>query len=104
MAASEIIKRIYAPTALVGQIYAAPFGSENLTAIGNVLEATIDYSEDVEVQDDMTVPGGGNHGERRRVTGIKFSSKLADLNVTNLARAILGTALPQDAGTVVDKA
>lgn len=104
MAASEIIKRIYAPTALVGQIYAAPFGIENLTAIGNVLEATIDYSESVEEQENMTALGGGNYAEYRRVTGIKFSAKLADLNVTNLARAILGTALPQDAGTVTDKA
>lgn len=103
MAAQEIIKRIYAPTALVGQIYAVPFGGANLTPVGNALEATIEYKEDVESQDDMTVLGGGKHGERRRVTDITFKAKLVDLNITNLARAILGTALPQDAGTVVDR-
>lgn len=103
MAASAIVKRTYAPTALVGQLYADPYGSSTLTAVGNVLEATVEYKEDVESQDDMTQLGGGKHGERRRVTDITFSAKLADLNVTNLARAILGTAMPQDAGSVVDK-
>lgn len=103
MAAMDIVKRIYAPTALVGQIYAAPYGATSLPPIGNVLEASVEYKEAVESQDDMTVLGGGKHGERRRVTDITFKAKLADLNVTNLARAVLGTALPQDAGAVTDK-
>lgn len=103
MAASEITKRIYAPTALVGQLYAAPYGSTNLVPIGNALEAIIEFKEDVESQEDMTVLGGGKHAERRRVTDIMFKAKLADLNITNLARAILGGTLPQDAATVTDK-
>lgn len=104
MAAADIVKRIYAPTALVGQIYAAPYGVTSLPPIGNVLEASVEYKEAVESQDDMTQLGGGKHGERRRVTDITFKAKLADLNITNLARAVLGTALPQDAGAVADKA
>lgn len=103
MAAMDIVKRIYAPTALVGQIYAAPYGVANLTPVGNVLEAGVEYKEAVESQEDMTALGGGKHGERRRVTEINFKAKLADLNIANLARAVLGTALPQDAGTVADK-
>ena len=93
MAATEIIKRTYAPSALVGKIYAAPYGgAAPLTPIGNVLEAATEQSENVEKQDDMTILGGGTHAEIRRVTGVKFSAKIADLNVVNLARAVLGTA------------
>ena len=103
MAATEIIKRTYAPSALVGKIYAAPYGgAAPLTPIGNVLEASTEQSEDVEKQDDMTLLGGGTHAEIRRVTGVKFSAKIADLNVVNLARAVLGTVSPMDAGTVAN--
>ena len=84
MAATEIIKRTYAPSALVGKIYATPYNSAApLTPIGNVLEASTEQSEDVEKQDDMTLLGGGAHAEIRRVTGVKFSAKIADLNVVN---------------------
>lgn len=102
MAASEIIKRLHAPTAMVGKFYVAAYGATSLPPIGNVLEATIQYKEEVESQPDMTEAGGGKHGVKRRVNDITFSAKLADLSVTNLARAILGTAMPQDAGSVVD--
>lgn len=105
MAAQEIIKRTYAPSALVGKIYATVYGSAApMTPIGNVLEAGTEQSEDVEKQDDMTALGGGTHAEIRRVTGVKFSAKLADLNIVNLARAMLGTVSPEDAGTVTDVA
>jgi hypothetical protein len=103
MAATEIIKRTYAPSALVGKIYAAPYGgAAPLTPIGNVLEASTEQSENVEKQDDMTLLGGGTHAEIRRVTGVKFSAKIADLNVVNLARAVLGTVSPMNAGTVAN--
>lgn len=105
MAAIEIIKRTYAPSALVGKIYAAPYNSAApLTPIGNVLEAATEQTESVEKQDDMTVLGGGTHAEFRRVTGVKFSAKIADLSVVNLARAALGTVSPMDAGTVTNVA
>ena len=77
MAATEIIKRTYAPSGLVGKIYAAPYGSGTaLVPIGNVLEAATEQSENVEKQDDMTQLGGGTHAEIRRVTGVKFSAKV----------------------------
>lgn len=103
MAANEIIKRTYAPSGLVGKIYASPYGSAAaLMPIGNVLEASTEQAESVEKQDDMTAVGGGVHAEIRRVTGVTFKAKLADLNIVNMARAVLGTVNPQDAGTVAD--
>ncbi|WOI47695.1 hypothetical protein [Acidovorax sp. BLS4] len=103
MAAIEIIKRTYAPSGLVGKIYAKPYGTAAaLVPIGNVLEASTEQAESVEKQDDMTALGGGVHAEIRRVTGVTFKGKLADLNIVNMARAVLGTVNPQDAGTVAD--
>ena len=104
MAATEIVKRVYRPSALVGQVYAAVYGSNApLIPIGNVLDMQVEYKEDVQKQEDMTKLGGGTHAEIRRVTDVGFKATLADLNVTNLARAILGTVDPQNAGQVTDK-
>lgn len=102
MAAQEIIKKTYRPTARVGKFYAAVYGSAALVPIGNVLEASTEQTESVEKQDDMTALGGGTHAELRRVTGVMFKAKLADINIVNLARATRGTVAPEDAGTVTD--
>lgn len=102
MAAIEIVKKTYRPVARIGQIYAAPYGSTALVPIGNVLEASTEQSESVIKQEDMTVLGGGTHAELRRITGVKFSAKLADLNIANISRALRGTVEAQDAGTVTD--
>lgn len=102
MAATEIIKKTYRPVARVGQFYAAVYGSSVLLPMGNVLEATTEQTESVEKQDDMSALGGGTHAELRRITGVMFKAKLADLNVTNLSRALRGTVTPQDAGAVTD--
>lgn len=104
-AATDIMKRTYAPSAMVGQLYAAVYGSgAALLPIGNVLEASTEYKEDVEKQEDMSKLGGGVHAERRRVSEVTFKAKLADLNIVNLTRAVLGTASPVAAGTVADVA
>ena len=101
MAAQEIVKKIYRPAYTVGQVYAAPYGSGGaLVPIGNVLEMATEHNEDVERQNDMTKLGGGVHAEVRRVTEVNFSATLADLNVVNLARAVLGTVAAQDADDV----
>ena len=102
MAAIDIIKRTYRPVARVGQFYAAVYGSTVLLPMGNVLEASTEQTESVEKQEDMTAMGGGTHAELRRITGVMFKAKLADLNVVNLARALRATVVPQDAGTVTD--
>lgn len=49
-----------------------------------------EHDEDVQKQDDMTRMGGGVHAEVRRIKDITIKMKLADLNVVNLTRAVLG--------------
>lgn len=102
MPAIDITRRTYRPVARVGKFYAAVYGSAVLVPMGNVLEASTEHTESVEKQDDMSALGGGTHAELRRVTGVMFKAKLADLNITNLSRALRATAAPQDAGAVVD--
>lgn len=102
MAATEITRKIYRPVARVGQFYAAVYGTSVLLPMGNVLEASTEMAESVEKQEDMSVLGGGTHAELRRVTGVTFKAKLADLNTTNLTRALRGTLSEQNAGTVTD--
>lgn len=99
----ELIKKTYRPSMNVGQVYARPYGSSTLPVpVGNVLELSLEQTEDVIQQDDMTKLGGGVHAEVRRIKDIKCKMKLADLNVVNLARAALGTVQAIAAGTVVD--
>ena len=101
---SEITQKIYRPSLTVGQVYARPYGSAMLPVpIGNVLELKIEHDEDVQTQEDMSVLGGGTHSEVRRVKLVKLSMKLADLNVVNLARSVLGTVAEIAGGSVVDE-
>ena len=105
MSSAAIIKRIFAPAGYMGQVYARERGS--LAApmpIGNVLELELSHKEDVQKQPDMTALGGGTHAEMRRVTDVEIKMKLADLNVTNFARASLGTVQGVDGGTVANEA
>ena len=102
--AVEVIKKVYRPSSMVGQVYARPYGSATIPMpIGNVLELTLEHKEDVKKQDDMTALGGGTHAEKRRVQEVTVKMKLADLNVVNLARGLLGTAQGIEAGTVADE-
>jgi hypothetical protein len=102
---SEVTTKIYRPSMNVGQVYARPYGSAALPMpIGNVLELKLEHDEDVQTQEDMTALGGGVHAEVRRVKAVKISMKLADLNVVNLARSVLGTAMEVIAGAVTDEA
>ena len=101
---ADILKQIYKPSMTVGQVYAKVYGSAALPLpIGNVLELGVEHSEDVQTQADMTAPGGGIHAEVRRVTEVKLTAKLADLNVVNMSRAIFGTASATTAGTATDE-
>lgn len=97
----SVMTQTYRPSMTVGQVYARPYGSATAPVpIGNVLELSLEHKEDVQRQDDMTRLGGGVHAEVRRVTEVNFSATLADLNVVNLARAVLGTVAAQDADDV----
>lgn len=104
MPAENIVKQIYRPVAMVGQVYAKPWNSAaGLAPIGNVLELVTEYKEDVETQDDMTVAGGAIHAERRRVTGATVKAKLADISIVNLARAVYGVIDEKDAAAITDR-
>lgn len=103
--AVEVLKKVYRPSMNVGKFYARAWGSPMHPApIGNVLEAEVEHTEDVQEQEDMTQLGGGTHAEVRRVTKVKLKLKIADLNVVNLARASLANLAGVEAGTVVDEA
>ena len=102
--AVEVLKKVYRPSMNVGKVYASAWGSPNhLASVGNVLELTLEHTEDVQEQEDMTALGGGTHAEVRRVTKVKVGMKLADLNVVNLARATLASVAGIDSGTVTDE-
>lgn len=102
---TSIIQKIYRPSMTVGQVYARVYGSSKARLpIGNVLELKIEHSEDVKTQEDMTALGGGTHSEVRRIKDAKVSMKLADLNITNLTRGVLGTAREVIGDDIVDEA
>lgn len=103
--AAQIIKRVFSPTKLKGQVYARPYGSTQVPMpIGNVLELELSHKESVEKMPNMTVVGGGSYAESRYVEDIEIKMKLADLNVTNMARASLGTVHGVEAGSVTNEA
>lgn len=100
----SVITQTYKPSMTVGQVYARPYGAVTAPIpIGNVLELSLEHSEDVQTQDDMSKLGGGTHAEVRRVKEVKVKLKLADLNVVNLARATLGTVQSVASGTETDE-
>lgn len=97
----DVIKRIFAPAALVGQIYAREYGSTTAPLpIGNVLAAELSHKEDVKKQPNMTTLGGGTHSEIRRVTEVELAMTLADINPINLARATQGTVSGVEQGQI----
>lgn len=104
MSSTQVISKVYRPSMNVGQLYARPYGSAAAPMpVGNVLELSLDTTEDVETQPNMTVLGGGVYAEVRRVKDVKVKIKLADLSVVNLARSTLGTVAGVEAGTVTDE-
>ena len=93
--------KIYKPAMLVGQVYARAYGATTPhIPIGNVLKLELEHSEDVITQEDMTKLGGGTYAEVRRVKEVAIKMELADLNTTNLQRALLGTSAAVAGATV----
>lgn len=100
----EVLTKVYKPMMTVGQVYARPYGSTVLpTPVGNVMELALNHTEDVQRQTDMTQLGGGTHAEVRRVTEVQVAMRLADVNIVNLARAVVGSVSGIEAGTVTDE-
>lgn len=101
----SLITQIYKPMANVGQVYAAPYGVAGpLAPIGNVLELTLTHDETVLKQADYARLGGGTHAQFRRVNSANVAFTMADINVVNFARAVLGTASEVAGAAIVGEA
>ncbi|QNK69192.1 hypothetical protein [Variovorax sp. PAMC26660] len=99
-----LIKEIYKPMSNVGQVYAGVYGTAGpLAPIGNVLDVTVTHDEEVKKQQDFTRLGGGTHAQVRRVNSANVAINMADLNLVNFARAVLGTAGEIEGADVVDE-
>lgn len=99
----SILNQTYKPYMGVGPISAKVFNTANLhMPIGNVLKFSLEHKEDVKRMEDMRTIGGGSYAEVRRVTEVTLKMELADFNVTNLARCVLGNAALVGAGSVTD--
>ncbi|QSI33393.1 hypothetical protein GNX71_29025 [Variovorax sp. RKNM96] len=99
-----LIQEIYKPMSNVGQVYAGVYGVPGpLAPIGNVLDVTVTHDETVLKQQDFTRLGGGTHAQIRRVASANVAINMADLNLVNFARAVLGTAAEVEGADVVDE-
>ena len=100
---TELSKRVFVPSMMTGRFYVATYGSDAIPLpIGNVLEATLTFEEDVQQSADMSAKGGGVNYEHRRVKAGKLTIKVSDLSPTNMARATRSLTREIDAGTVTD--
>lgn len=100
MSSQEIIKRVFEPTALLGQVSARKYGTTgSFFPIGNVLKLELTHTETEETQPNMTRRGGGAYAVLRRVTAAKIDMQLVDFNVTNVARACKAKVRGVEGGT-----
>ena len=101
MSSQNIIKRVFEPTALVGQVSARKYGTTgSFFPIGNVLKLELTHAESEETQPNMTRRGGGAYASLRRVTAAQIEMQLADSNVTNVARACQAAVHGVESGSV----
>lgn len=99
-----LIQEIYKPMSNVGQVYAGVYGAAGpLAPIGNVLGLTVTHDEEVRKQQDFSRLGGGTHAQVRRVNSASVAINMADLNLVNFARSVLGTASEVPGSNVVDE-
>lgn len=101
MSSQQIISRVFEPTAMVGKVSARKYGTTgNFFHIGNVLKLNLKHTETEETQPNMTRLGGGVYATLRRVTAAEIEMDLADLSVTNIARASQATVHGVESGSV----
>ena len=100
----SLVQEIYKPMSNVGQVYAGVYGTPGpLAPIGNVLDVTVTHDEEVRKQQDFSRIGGGTHAQVRRVNSANVAINMADLNLVNFARSVLGTAAEVAGGDIVDE-
>lgn len=100
-----LIKQIYKPSQLVGQVYARPYGvaAAPRVPVGNTLVLELSHDEEVKKQLDMTRLGGGTYAQTRRINGVNMKMELADWSPVNFTRAVFGTAATVAGAAVVDE-
>jgi len=100
-----LIKQIYKPIQLVGQVYARPYGvaAAPRVPVGNALVLELSHDEEVKKQPDMTRLGGGTYAQTRRINGVNLKMELADWNPVNFTRAVFGVAATVAGAAVVDE-
>ena len=101
---TDFTKRVFRPVMLVGELYAKRYGSTDaLRPIGNVLELAVEHKEDVITVPNMRRLGGGVYADVRRVTEASLKFKTTDLNLSNMARSLLGIGGSVDSGSVTNE-
>lgn len=71
--------------------------------VGNASALALAVTEEVKELKDFTQPGGGTYNEVRRISAVEAQMTLHDISVSNLARALYGTASVQATATVTDE-
>jgi len=95
---------VYYPYLGSGKIYARVAGaSAGLMYIGNASKLELAVAEDKQKLKDFSKPGGGTYATVSRVSEATLSMTLADLNKTNVARALFGTESAIVGAAVVDE-
>lgn len=85
-----------------GKIYLREIGgSAGLIEAGNCSALNFSVNEDVKELKDFTQAGGGTQNEVRRISSVECSITFHDINATNLARALYGTASSVTSAAVV---
>lgn len=88
----------------VGKVYMREAGTAaGLIEVGNVSALNFKVNEETKELKDFTQGGGGTYNEVRRVSSVECSMTMHDLNSTNLARAVFGTASAIAAGAVTNE-
>lgn len=91
----------YYPYLGSGKIYARVAGtSAAKLEIGNASKLELAVKENKVTQGDFTKPGGGTHASVSRIDTVTLQMTLHDLNKTNVARAVFGTATEVAGATV----
>lgn len=94
----------YYPYLGSGKIYARVAGTATgKLEIGNASKLELAVKEDKQTQKDFTKPGGGTHASVSRIDTVTLQMTLHDLNKTNVARAVFGTAAEVAGATVADE-
>ena len=71
--------------------------------LGNASKLELTTKEDKQTLKDFTKPGGGTYASVSRIDNVMVQMTLHDLNKTNVARAVFGTASAVAGETVADE-